>query len=143
MTYRFSDNHPVPIRRLRDPISRKVIDLWETMDACHLQLPDDRVVYIEKGFMFDKASVPRMAWWYLPRDDRYVIDAALVHDKLFDCQEIEGNWISRHEADSIFRDLIELAGMRPTKVAVVYALLRMGSWLPWGRTAKLLGNPYG
>jgi hypothetical protein len=111
--------------RLTDPITHEFIDLWETVSDFDLTLPDGRVIHIPKGFEFDKASVPSVAWWYLPRDDADVIIAALMHDYLYITTKIEGQPITKKEADMIFYDLTRQAGMRYTKAKLAYMGIRM------------------
>lgn len=118
-------------QRYIDPESGFFTDEWVYEHYFTVTLPDGRKIEIEPGFRFDKASVPRLAWWYLPRDDKHVLIASLIHDKLFVDKTIEGEPITLAEADRHFYGIIKQAGMRRTKAWLVYALLRAGSWTAW------------
>jgi hypothetical protein len=122
-----TDQYQSP-NRLRDPITQEFVDEWETVADFDITLPDGRRICIPKGFVFDKASVPSAAWWYIPRDDADVVIAALVHDWLYSVKEIEGWPIARSEADKIFYGLTRQAGMRYTKAKLAYLAIRSLGW---------------
>lgn len=113
---------------------------WITIADFTVILPDGRTITVPKGFMYDKASVPRIVWWWLPRDDRHILIAALVHDYLYDTQKIEGEWIYRKEADQIFYDLLIQSGMRWSKAKAAYTAVRVGGWRWYNNRAKRDGN---
>lgn len=126
--------------RLIDPETNELLDQWETVTDFDLLFEDGRKVTIPSGFVYDKASVPRAVWWYLPRDDRRVAVAALVHDFLYVSQKIHGEWIKRSVADGIFYDLIRMAGMRWTKAKMAWIGVRSGGWVAFNPRAKKNGN---
>lgn len=128
--------------RLVDPKTGEFVDLWQTVAPFRVRLCDGREILIPEGFVFDKASVPRMVWWYLPRDDRRVIIAALVHDYLYFTQKIAGQWITRQEADELFYQLIRHAKMRYTKSQAAYWAIRAGGWVHFNKRAKTKRNPH-
>ena len=138
--YRFSQKRGIALQRIRDVESGQYVDQWITLEEVSLTIPDGRIITVPVGFVYDKASVPRIAWWWLPRDDRYVIDAALFHDYLYVTQKIEGEWIQRIEADQIFYGLMRQAGMRWTKAQLAYRAVRFGGWTFFNSRAKRIGN---
>lgn len=126
--YQFSvENYRSP-QRLRDPESGQFIDKWKTVEDFTLTTPDGLQLFIPKGFKYDKASVPRAVWWYIPRDHKQTVIAALVHDFLY-----EYRLLSRKQSDQIFYDLLRLAGMRYTKAKMAYWAVRAGGWVYWNR----------
>lgn len=127
-------------QRLWDPVKRDFIDKWMTIADFDIQLPDGRCIHIPAGFVYDKASVPRYVWWYIPRDDKHIIIAALVHDYLYETQQIENKWIRRREADEVFSGIIIQAGMRPTKGKAAHLGVRAGGWKYWNPRAKAIRN---
>ena len=130
MTYKYDLSQYKSPNRLKDERGN-FIDKWETVADFEVTLPDGRTVFIHKGFQFDKASVPKWAWWYLPRDDKSVIIAALVHDWLYSSKQIEGWPIARKEADKIFHGLTRQAGMRYTQSKLAYSTIRAAGWANW------------
>lgn len=131
---------------LPDPIeNRHVIkgdaDHFLTLKESRLGLPDGRVVVVPNGFDYDKASVPRMVWWYIPRDDAQIEQAAKFHDYLYRVQKIEGEWITRKEADKIFLMILKAEDMRFDKARVAYRGVRIGGWVSFDKQAKKIGNP--
>lgn len=129
-------------QRLLDPETREFIDKWMTTAPFDIQLPDGRQIHIPAGFIYDKASVPRFVWWYIPRDDRHINIAAQVHDYLYEVQQIAGQWIVRKEADKHFHGIILQAGMRPTKAYAAYTGVRAGGWRFYNKRARRLRNTH-
>ncbi len=130
------------LKRVWDPVKEKYQDQWLTESGFYITLPDGRLVYVHPGFAFDKASVPRILHGYLNRDDSHVIVAALVHDYLYEYQQIENKWITRKEADQHFHGIIKQSGMRTTKAWLAYMAVRFGGWRFFNPRAKRLRNPH-
>jgi len=89
---------------------------------------------IEKGFMYDGASVPRAVWWYL-RPDGLQRAAATVHDKLYETrgdmgnqfQELKnGKWVTvnqiwtREQCDKMFARILREANVPSRKRRMAY-----------------------
>lgn len=129
-------------QRVWDEIQRRYLDQWVTTSTFEMWLSDGRKITIPIGFEYDKASIPRPAWWYLSRDDKHILIAALVHDYLYTNQRIGGKWITRKEADQIFYELIRQAGMRYTKAKLAYMAVRLGGWRYFNKTAHAIGNTH-
>lgn len=143
MTRHFYDPNQYPsLKRVWDSDKKRYLDVWETLEDFTMFLCDGRKIFIAAGFQYDKASSPTAFWWYLPRDDKHVIIAALVHDYLYTVQTIENVFITREEADRIFYELIRQAGMRWTKAVTVHRMIRLWGWRFFNKTAHVLGNPY-
>ena len=140
MTRRFGSG--VPLVRLRDPKTGEYLDEWQTTVAFEVILNDGRSVVVPEGFVTDKASVPRLVWAIIPRDDKHIVDAALVHDYLYVVQKIENVWIERATADDVFRDICERAGMGFIKRRICYRGVRLGGWAAYNPRAERLRNPY-
>lgn len=127
-------------QRVWDAENRQYTDHWATTAEFTMTLCDGRTIVVPEDFVYDKASIPRIAWWWLPRDDAKILIAALVHDYLYVTQQIEQDWITRKEADEIFYALIRDAGMRWTKAKLAYSAVRAGGWVAYNRRAKKLRN---
>lgn len=117
-------------QRVWDAENRRYTDKWRTTAPFRFAIVDEDEAWFEipSGFEYDKASVPRMVWWYLPRDGRQVIIAALVHDYLYSTKITP-----RDIADRVFYDLLRQSGMRWSKARAAYLAVRSFGWLPWGR----------
>lgn len=142
MTYKYDIRQYHSPRRLVDPNTLKLLDQWKTVEGFDLWLPSGDHIHVPKNFRYDKASVPRLVWWYLPRDDRSVAVAALIHDYLYVTQKIGSEWILRGTADDIFYDLLRHAGMRWTKAKAAWLGVRAGGWASYNPRAKKLGNSH-
>lgn len=129
-------------QRLVDPRTGQLVDLWQTVAPFDVWLPNGQHIRIPAGFVFDKASVPRLVWAYLPRDDKHVVIAALVHDYLYVLQKIQGEWIKRSQADQIFFDLCRAGGMRYSKAKTAYLGVRSGGWVAFNKRAKTRLNSH-
>jgi len=131
---------------LPDPIDNRHVvsddkDYFLTLNESRLGLPDGRVIIVPEGFKYDKASVPRAVWWYIPRDDAQIEQAAKFHDWLYENQKIEGEWMTRKEADQIFLKILKSEGMRWSKRRMVYLAVRSGGWIGFNKLAKEIENP--
>lgn len=110
-------------QRMWDEEKGRFIDEWMTTSDFNIRLTDGRVIHIPIGFVYDKGSVPRAAWFLVPRDDRSGIVAFLVHDWLYTEQET-----TRKEADLIMYELLRIGGMSKFRAKVVYYAVRGAVW---------------
>lgn len=86
-------------------------------------LPDGREfrIVVEKGFVFDGASIPRLLWRLcghpleVPR-----IAAALAHDWLYASHAVD-----RATADAIYREICRMVGIGWLRRGVEYGALRL------------------
>lgn len=111
-------------------------------------------IIVRHGFKYDGASVPRWLWsitGILP--DGIIRPAALIHDavyhykgrlpmvpgehvQLMSFRQIKA-WsgeppkFSRKEADKLFLDIMELAGVGKTKRTMAYLAVRLAGWTVW------------
>jgi hypothetical protein len=111
---------------------------WILLESFTVELDDGRKITVPKGFNTDKASVP--VGVIIKRDDRYIIDAALVHDYLYVKQMICGKFIKRKEADKIFKAIMKHVGASWIKQNTAYLGVRVGGWRYWNKRAKRIGN---
>lgn len=86
------------------------------------------------GVVVDGASVPRLAWAFMPPDGLHRA-AALGHDMayIYRGRMPSGRVLSRKEADTMFHDLMLRAGVNEHRAAVAYAGVRVGGWVEWNR----------
>lgn len=97
---------------------------------------------IEKGFVCDGASVPRLLWPWMPPDGLHR-PASLFHDRIF-AGGGEINYIladgtlamdkfTLKEADIAFLEIMIAAGVEPRRARATYAGLKLGSWRAWNK----------
>ena len=108
------------------------------------QLKDGTIIVLQKDFVSDLASVPRLFWSLIPRDGRYR-DAALPHDGGYggDLFIEENNQLKlyrpkRRTIDRIMLELMrdpELNVKKWRRVAIYQAVRRFG-WANWRRAKK-------
>jgi hypothetical protein len=83
------------------------------------------------GFVTDFASVPWGAWNLEPPLGD-AAKAAVIHDYLYATRGLDGRY-GRAEADGIFRQALEAAGVPAWKRWLLWAAVRLGGAGGWGR----------
>lgn len=103
----------------------------------------DTVLVVPKGFVHDKASVPRALWSFFPKSGPYT-RAAVIHDYLYWTQPC-----SREQADNLLVIAMKESGVSWFRRKVVYRGVRLGGGSAWSKNAedRTRGlprfNPYG
>ena len=80
---------------------------------------------IPKGTLTDFASVPRCLWWLINPMDHEVVVAGLVHDGAY----LKGSGVSRSQADTVLRLVMDFYGARWWKQWVVCTAVRLCGWM--------------
>ena len=113
--------------------------LWIIGSDASYRLKDGRVSTIRAGFSFDFASVPRAFLSLRPSigtsRNRYDI-AALWHDWLYAKGTIQGQPITRKEADRVFLEIMHYVGCSWWVRHTMYRAVRIGGWAAWNRYRK-------
>jgi len=128
---------PDPIR-LERILAKKREWIW--LERFRYILPDGRQGQADEGGKTDKASIPQIVWWWLSPDDIRIIRPAGMHDDLYEKQMIEGQWITRAEADKLLYEACRQEGMRWTMAKAVYSAVRIGGGSYFDDRAKAMGN---
>lgn len=92
-------------------------------------------IAVYAGFVTDFASVPRILWMIIPPWGRYS-PAAVIHDFLYLCGEINGQRITRAFADWIFLTFMISLGVPKWKAYCMYFGVRLGGWIYWNKMHK-------
>jgi hypothetical protein len=93
-------------------------------------------ISVEKGFLFDLASIPRPLWWLLANFE-LSISAPLVHDFLYRNGGAPPAGIdprrtyTRAETDALFRRMMELEGVSAVRRTAAYIAVRLLGGLAW------------
>lgn len=97
-------------------------------------------INVDRGYLTDGASVPRLFWPLVPPLGRYA-QAAVVHDKLCETLHVYSEArkamvdITRHTADSIFLEAMVVLGVPTWKRNLMYSAVAAY------RTAKRISEP--
>lgn len=83
----------------------------------------NRLLFIEKNFISDLASIPRIFWTFYPPFGTYTL-ASIIHDYLY---SKEGSWqvSSRKEADKIFLQIMEKTKVPKFTRLLFYCAVRL------------------
>ena len=105
---------------------------WAFTHALTYTALDGSTYTIPAGFIMDFASLPRPAKAIYPVDDETRSPAAL-HDWLY-CSQV----VTREEADALFLEALDRAGIRWSKRQVYYRAVRAGGWMYWNKHGEQL-----
>jgi len=89
-------------------------------------------ITVPKGFRYDGASVPKIAWLVGLGRDGVHRAASLIHDWLYvNDGEIDEGSYTRKQADDLFRDMLKEYGVKSWHVFVAYRATRLFGWFWW------------
>lgn len=92
---------------------------------------DGHLIVVPEGFIYDGASVPRLAWSFMPPDGLHRA-AALVHDFLYvHLGRMAHRTYTRAEADKIFYLIMRDSGVSYFRAKAAYLAVRAGGWTYW------------
>lgn len=107
---------------------RELYQLVEDYESCGIHVPH--------GLVVDGASVPRLAWWFMPPDGLHR-GAALIHDWLYinrgDLKDDGIKWC-RKACDEMFHSLMLMAGVSRFRAGTAYRAVRRFGWHPWRKS---------
>ena len=94
-------------------------------------------VRVPKGFVTDFASIPRGLWNLWPPAAGKHSKPAVVHDVCYLRGYIDTDqarkFISRKDADDIFKEAMQVAGVNWFSRSIIYAGVRVGGGSAWAR----------
>lgn len=91
----------------------------------------DHDIVVEHGYICDGASVPRMAWWFMPPDGLHRA-ASLIHDRFYDGQGKVGELnFTRYKCDLMFYELMLQAGVSKSRSLIAYQMVRRFGGAAW------------
>jgi len=116
---------------------------WKLLEPLryHVGAPRSREsVYVPAEYLTDFASVPRGLWNIFPPTGPYG-KAAVVHDYLYQHRRVivdsdpysRTTFITRAQADAIFREAMQVLGVKWWPRVPVFLGVRVGGWLSWNR----------
>lgn len=97
--------------------------------------PVQGLIEVPAGFLFDGASIPRLAWTIIgvtPFDHK-IIHAAVIHDWLYSTRSL-----SRKLSDDVFKRIMKREGrLRRTSIFLIHRSVRIGGCRAYSKTRKL------
>ncbi|MDV7209879.1 DUF1353 domain-containing protein [Azotobacter beijerinckii] len=102
-------------------------DEWLLLTAITYTPRAGRSITVPAGFITDLASIPALLRPIFDSNDESR-QPAVLHDWLYCRKET-----TREEADGLFREALERAGVGFVRRWAMYAGVRAGGWLYWGR----------
>lgn len=94
-------------------------------------------ITVKKGFQFDRATIPRMFWVLISKDDLSNV-APLYHDLLYRFTDVlPRQWVTpyttftRKEADHLFFNMMEVSGVTLWRLHVAYQIVCYFSSFAW------------
>lgn len=106
---------------------------WEMADTISYRMADGRVSTIQKSFIFDFATIPRILWSKYPPTgdgDPYGV-AAAWHDWLYVHKAIEGKEIDKKTADLLFLEIMLYMKVDEHKAKLFYRAVRRFGGHAW------------
>jgi hypothetical protein len=85
---------------------------------------NEYLITVPKGFKTNFASVPRLAKAYIDDDDWQIREPSVIHDFLYSSSSKQLGY-DRKEADGILFEAMVGLGMRRSKAALIYYILRL------------------
>lgn len=102
-----------------------VTNLWTTLNEVSYKTDGGIVITIPKGYEYDLASIPRLAWWAIAPYELGIL-SPLIHDYLYEKKGSDGVK-TRKEADLIFLELMEKEGVSRWRRTAAYYSVRWGA----------------
>jgi hypothetical protein len=131
MSILFSDKEKLPVPQIEiAPYAKGLLVVTKTFNFYY----KGKRYSINKGFIFDSASVPWLAKMTIGSGFRpeYITEAA-KHDRNYRIQDI-----SRKEADLLFLEGLKLNGVSWYTRYKMYYGVRVGGWAAWNGHKKSL-----
>ena len=139
--YEVAEDYSCPIDycSLGRKIPSESLDYHENRRSQDGATPHLCTVIVKAGFQFDRASIPRIFWILLSKDDLSNV-APLIHDLLYRFEGVlPRSWVkpyttfSRLEADNLFFHLMAKSGVTSWRLHVAYQVVCRFSAFAWGR----------
>lgn len=103
---------------------------WDVAAPLFYRTKDGRLIVVRVGYRTDLASVPRLAWVIVPRDDPKARRPAAVHDFIYtDLTHL----FTKAEADRIFYDALLEEGMDKPLAWLMWCAVRIGGRGKWSK----------
>ena len=136
------------------PTDRVMYDRWKITTEdwnCQWEYKDQyRRLFVPRGYTYDGASIPRIAWSRIGlTPDGEIRAASLAHDVLYraaggrkpeewrGCKLMNENgntvFVSRQEADWLFYEFCVFATIPRRRARIAWLAVRLAGWKFWGK----------
>ena len=95
----------------------------------------DEIIKIEKGFITDFASIPRLFWTIIGHPTGVYGKAAVVHDYLYATQIM-----TRRRSDAIFLEAMKVLKVSWWRRRTMWFAVRAWAWTAWNRHKKRINK---
>jgi len=147
----------IPRQPARRCLGERLFQTTEPWECDWMRDDYYRALSVPCGYMWDGASIPRIAWTALGITPSGIADgASLLHDVLYraaggkkptewrGCKLTNENGntvlLPREEADALFYDGLVTAGVARHRARMAYLIVRGAVWAFWGRPAPEWGK---
>ena len=106
-------------------------ELWEVaQDFVYYWIAEDMLVTTPKGVLTDQASIGNVIPPFILNDTGCISNGAVPHDYIYECMTLPedinvGFWMSRRDADRLFRDACMDAGLAKWRAWLAYVGVRV------------------
>ena len=125
------EKYPLLDRQIYKP--EKKWDKYILEEELEFELSNGDYLKIEKGFLWDKSSVPRLLWALLPPNGKFEI-GALIHDKIY--KDLKHKYTRKFADKEMLKWSMALQGtlkpsLRNLDNYLRYYGVRLGGWVTW------------
>jgi hypothetical protein len=110
---------------------------YEVMEDYSYTTNDKVTISALKGFVYDRASIPRIFWTIISKDDLSNVPP-LFHDLLYEnCGVLPKSQVNpyrefcRVDADNLFRELMQKSGVKSWRCELAYQAVRNFAGFAW------------
>jgi len=103
---------------------------WELTAPLFYLTKADQMIVVPVGYRTDLASVPRLAWVIVPRDDPMARRPSVVHDYIY--TDLTKRF-TKAEADQIFYQALLEQGMHKPLAWLMWCAVRIGGRGNWSK----------
>ena len=105
-------------------------DAWRVLAPLFYRIKGDRLIVVPVGYETDLASVPRIAWRIVPRDQAEARRPAVVHDYIY--THLTKSF-TKKEADQVFYDALLEEGLSTPLAWLMWCAVRIGGRGNWSK----------
>ena len=134
-------SYPVDYFAIGRPMNREAREHFRSLkdEPYENRVPHLATISAKRGFQFDRASIPRIFWVIISKDDLSNVPP-LFHDLLYRyAGNLPQGWVTpttqftRKEADNLFHHLMAQTGVTSWRLHIAYQAVSQFSSFAWGK----------
>lgn len=123
--------YPLLDRQIFEPTNKW--DKYTIEEELRIELSNGDLLVIEKGFLWDKSSMPKILHWLFAPTGKFEV-AALIHDKIY--KDLKDKYSRRFTDQEMYKWSIALQGTKKWSFrnfdnSFRYVGVRLIGWLAW------------